>query len=80
LAVAETRLEREGLREHLEIKLAAVALHCLQSLLSDLDSDVPVAYLGDDATDEECGSGHTEVVGEPGEPADHRFQSVTHHD
>jgi trehalose 6-phosphate phosphatase len=117
LAVAEARLEGEGLREHLEIKLAAVALHwrglsasqildirtkayrileplavapdlvlsefdegveirlssankgdAVRNLLSDLDPDVPVAYLGDDATDEDAfrvlnGRGLTLLVG-----------------
>jgi trehalose-phosphatase len=103
LAEAEARLEREGFRDQLEIKLAGVALHwrglpasevlnirtkayrileplavqpdltltefeegveihlscankgdALRNFLSELDRDVPVAYLGDDATDEEA--------------------------
>jgi trehalose 6-phosphate phosphatase len=117
LVRAESQLEREGLREHIEVKLAAVAVHwrglsaseildrrtkayrileplavaphlvltefeegvelrlalankgdALRSLLSDLDCDVPVAYLGDDATDEDAfrvlnGRGLTVLVG-----------------
>ena len=117
LVRAEAQLEREGFREHIEVKLAAVALHwrglpasqivdmrtkayrileplavaphlvlsefeegveirlssankgnALRSLLSDLDADVPVAYLGDDATDEDAfrvlnGRGLTVLVG-----------------
>jgi trehalose 6-phosphate phosphatase len=103
LARAEVQLEREGFRDHIEVKLAAVALHwrglpaseildmrtkayrileplavapdlvvsefeegveirlssankgdALGNLLSHLDPDVPVAYLGDDATDEDA--------------------------
>jgi trehalose 6-phosphate phosphatase len=117
LVRAEAQLEREGFREHIEVKLAAVALHwrglpasqivdmrtkayrileplaeaphlvlsefeegveirlssankgnALRSLLSDLDAEVPVAYLGDDATDEDAfrvlnGRGLTVLVG-----------------
>jgi trehalose 6-phosphate phosphatase len=117
LARAEAQLEREILRDHIEVKLAAVALHwrglpaaeildmrtkayrileplavppdlvlrefeegveirlssankgdALGNLLSDLDPDVPVAYLGDDATDEDAfrvlnGRGLTVLVG-----------------
>jgi trehalose-phosphatase len=100
---AETCLEREGLGELIEVKLAGVAVHwrglrpadvleiktiayrvleplafepgmalaefedgieirlrsankgeALRGLLHDLNSDVPVAYLGDDATDEDA--------------------------
>jgi trehalose-phosphatase len=103
LAQAEAELDREGLGERMEFKLAGVALHwrglpaagvlqirtkayrileplaahpdislaefeggvelrlssankgdALRDLLSELDSGVPVAYLGDDATDEEA--------------------------
>jgi len=103
LACAEARLEREGLGDHIEVKLAGVAVHwrglqhdhilnirtkayraleplasqpdlvlaefdegvelrlssankgaALRSLLSELDGNVPVAYLGDDATDEDA--------------------------
>jgi trehalose-phosphatase len=103
LALAEARLEREGLGKYLEVKVAAVALHwrglptadilemrtkacrileplavkpdlvlaefeagvelrltsankgeALQRFLSELDRDIPVAYLGDDATDEDA--------------------------
>ncbi len=103
LALAEARLEREGLSERIEIKLAAVALHwrgltatdildirakayrilkplalpqellltefeegmelrlvsankgdAVRNLLSRIDRNIPVAYLGDDATDEEA--------------------------
>jgi trehalose-phosphatase len=103
LAQAETLLERRGLGSHLEIKLAAVAVHwrglspakvltvrtkayrtleplanhpdlvlmgfeegveirlraankgnVIRTLLSELDADVPIAYLGDDSTDEEA--------------------------
>jgi trehalose-phosphatase len=103
LVLAETRLEEKGFREHIEVKLAAVALHwrglsasqilnmrtqayrlleplavapdlvltefdegveirlsaankgsALRSLLSELAGDVPIAYLGDDATDEDA--------------------------
>ena len=103
LAEAEDRLEREGLANCLEIKLAAVAVHwrglepskvlrirtrayrvleplaaqadlvlgdfeegveirlrsankghVLRTLLSELDRNTPVAYLGDDSTDEEA--------------------------
>lgn len=103
LAHAETRLDREGLGDRIEIKLAAVAVHwrglqpskilkirtkayrileplaiqpdlvlaefeegveirlrsankgdALRTLLSELHCDVPVAYLGDDATDEDA--------------------------
>jgi trehalose 6-phosphate phosphatase len=125
LARAEARLEREGFREHLEIKLAAVALHwrglsateilnmrtkayrileplavppdlvltefeegveirlkcankgdALRNLLSELDHDVPVAYLGDDATDEDAfrvlnGRGLSVLVGPK-----HRFSAA----
>jgi trehalose-phosphatase len=117
LVRAEAQLEREGLRDYIEVKLAAVAVHwrglpaseildmrtkayrvleplavaphlllsefeegvelrlasankgdALRNLLSDLDSDVPVAYLGDDATDEDAfrvlnGRGLTVLVG-----------------
>jgi trehalose-phosphatase len=117
LADAEARLESEGLGQHIEIKLAAVALHwrglpasdalkirtkayrtlkplavqpdlmlsefeegleirlssankgdALRGLLSKLDPDIPVAYLGDDATDEDAfrvlnGRGLTVLVG-----------------
>jgi trehalose 6-phosphate phosphatase len=103
LAQAEVSLETAGLGEHIEVKLAGVAVHwrglepseilqirtkaqrilepltreselvmaefeqgfeirlrsasksnALRKLLSDLSSDVPVAYLGDDATDEDA--------------------------
>ena len=103
LALAEARLEREGFREHIEVKLAAVALHwrglsasqildmrmeayrilqplaaapdlvltefeegvelrlssankgdALLRLVAELHPDVPLAYLGDDATDEDA--------------------------
>jgi trehalose 6-phosphate phosphatase len=103
LALAETRLEREGYREYIEVKLVAVALHwrdlptsrildmrtkayrileplamtpdlvlrefdegveirlssankgdALRNLLCDVDPNVPVAYLGDDAADEDA--------------------------
>jgi trehalose-phosphatase len=103
LAQAEAELDREGLGEHIEVKLAAVALHwrglaasevldmrtkayrileplavqqdlslcefeggvelrlssvskgnALQDFISQLPPDVPVAYLGDDATDEDA--------------------------
>jgi trehalose 6-phosphate phosphatase len=117
LARAEAQLEREGLREYIEVKLAGVALHwrglpateildvrtkayrileplaaapdvvlsefeegveirlssankghALRNLLADLDPGVPVAYLGDDATDEDAfrilnGRGLTVLVG-----------------
>jgi trehalose-phosphatase len=117
LARAETQLERVGLRDYIEVKLAAVAVHwrglraaevldirtkayrileplavapdlvlnefeegveirlssankgdAIRNLLSDLDPDVPVAYLGDDATDEDAfrllnGRGLTVLVG-----------------
>ena len=117
LARAEAQLERQGFREYIEVKLAAVALHwrglpaaeildmrttayrvleplavlpdlvlgefeegvelrlssankgdALSNLLGDLDPDVPVAYLGDDATDEDAfrvlnGRGLTVLVG-----------------
>jgi trehalose 6-phosphate phosphatase len=125
LVLAETRLEREGFREHIEVKLAAVALHwrglptseildmrtqayrilqplavpphlvltefeegveirlssankgnALRALLSELDSDVPIAYLGDDATDEDAfrelnGRGLSVLVGPK-----HRFTAA----
>jgi len=103
LAQAEAELDREGLSERIEFKLAGVALHwrglpaaevlkvrakayrileplasqpdvalqdfeggveirllaankgdTLRELLSELDSNVPVAYLGDDSTDEDA--------------------------
>jgi trehalose 6-phosphate phosphatase len=103
LAQAEAELDRGGLNERIEFKLAGVALHwrglpaaevlrirtkayrileplakhpevvlsdfesgveirllsankadTLRNLLSELDSSVPVAYLGDDSTDEEA--------------------------
>ncbi len=103
LAIAEARLEREGFRDHLEIKLAGVALHwrglgpaeglkmkaaafrilaplalgpdlvltefeegveirlasankgeALRKFLDKLDDEIPIAYLGDDATDEDA--------------------------
>jgi trehalose 6-phosphate phosphatase len=103
LARAETGLEREGLKDAIEVKVAGVAVHwrglrpaevlkirstayrileplalesglvlsefdegvelrlrfankgeALQGLLRDLNDDVPVAYLGDDATDEDA--------------------------
>jgi len=103
LALAEARLEREGFRERIEVKLAAVALHwrglpasqildmrmeayrilqplavapdlvltefaegvelrlslankgdALLNLVAELHPDVPIAYLGDDATDEDA--------------------------
>ncbi|HYR87395.1 MAG TPA: trehalose-phosphatase [Terriglobia bacterium] len=103
LARAETCLEREGLQDLIEVKVAGVAVHwrgrwpaeilkikaaayrvleplalesglilsefdegveirlrsankgeALQRLLYELDSDVPVAYVGDDASDEDA--------------------------
>lgn len=103
LAQAEAQLDREGLADCLEVKLAAVAVHwrgftpskvlttrtkayrileplasqpdlvlaefeegveirlraankgnVLRTLLSELDGSVPVAYLGDDSTDEDA--------------------------
>ena len=103
LAEAESRLERAGMGERIEVKLAAVALHwrglpasevfkirtkaykilepltapkelvladfeegvelrlvsankgnALRQFLLELDSAIPVAYLGDDATDEDA--------------------------
>jgi trehalose-phosphatase len=103
LACAETGLEREGLQDVIEVKVAGVAVHwrgrgsadvlkirttayrileplakesglvlsefdegveirlrsankgeALRSLLDELDDDVPVAYLGDDASDEDA--------------------------
>lgn len=103
LAEAEVRLESEGFREYIEVKLIGVAVHwrglepseilnvrtkayrilepltresdlvmaefeegveirlrsankgnALRTLLCDLNSDVPIAYLGDDATDEDA--------------------------
>jgi trehalose-phosphatase len=103
LALAEARLEREGFREHIEVKLAAVALHwrglpasqilhmrmeayrilqplaiapdlvltefeegvelrlslankgdAVLNLVAELHPDVAIAYLGDDATDEDA--------------------------
>jgi trehalose-phosphatase len=103
LAEAEVRLDSEGLREHIEVKLAGLAVHwrglkpsevldvrrkayrileplanqpdlvlaefeegveirlrsankgnALGAFLSDLDADIPVAYLGDDSTDEDA--------------------------
>ena len=103
LAHAEFRLDSEGLREHIEVKLAGVAVHwrglqpaeilniktktyrimeplthradlimaefeegvelrllsankgkAVRAFLLDLEHDVPVAYLGDDTTDEDA--------------------------
>jgi len=103
LAKAETRLEREGLQDLIEVKVAGVAVHwrgrrpaevlkiraaayrileplalesglvlskfdegieirlrsankgeALQGLLHELDREVPVAYVGDDTTDEDA--------------------------
>jgi trehalose 6-phosphate phosphatase len=104
LALAESELDRHGLCEHLEVKLAGVAVHwrglapskvltirtkayrileplaaqqphlvlsefeegveirirsankgnVLRNFISELDADVPIAYMGDDATDEEA--------------------------
>jgi trehalose 6-phosphate phosphatase len=125
LAEAESQLERDGLGEHIEVKLAAVALHwrgfpasdafniktkayrileplaipgelllaefeagvelrlvsankgdALQDLLSKLDPAIPVAYLGDDVTDEKAfqvlnGRGLPVLVG-----SEYRFTSA----
>jgi trehalose-phosphatase len=125
LAHAEVQLEREGLGEHIEVKLAGVALHwrglpakevlnirtqayliletlavppdlvlaefeegveirlssankgdAVRDLLSKLDPKVPVAYLGDDATDEDAfralnGRGLSVLVGPK-----HRFTAA----
>lgn len=103
LAEAEVRLDSEGLRERIEVKLAGVAVHwrglqpsesldvrtktyrileplarhqdlvmadfeegvelrlrsaskgnAVRTLLSELEPDLPIAYLGDDATDEDA--------------------------
>jgi trehalose-phosphatase len=103
LANAELQLDAEGLREHIEVKMAAVAVHwrglspleilnlrktayrilepltrsrelvmaefdhgielrlrsankgdAVRKLLQELDPNIPVAYLGDDPTDEEA--------------------------
>jgi trehalose-phosphatase len=103
LVLAEMRLEEKGFREHIEVKLAAVALHwrglsasqilnmrthayrileplavvpdlvltefdegveirhsaankgnSLRTFLSELDPEIPIAYLGDDRTDEDA--------------------------
>jgi len=125
LAHAEAQLEREGLGDRIEVKLAGVALHwrgqparevldirtkafrileplacqrdlvltefeegieirlssankgaALRSLLAELDPQVPVAYLGDDATDEDAfrvlnGRGLSVLVGPK-----HRFTAA----
>jgi trehalose 6-phosphate phosphatase len=117
LSSAELQLDAEGLRDHIEVKMAGVAIHwrglqpqdvlnlrkkayriiepltrsrqlvmaefdrgvelrlhsankgeAVRKLLQELDPNVPVAYLGDDATDEEAfralnGRGLTVLVG-----------------
>jgi trehalose-phosphatase len=68
LAVAP-HLVLSEFEEGVELRLASANKgDALRNLLSDLDSDVPVAYLGDDATDEDAfrvlnGRGLTVLVG-----------------
>jgi trehalose 6-phosphate phosphatase len=118
LAQAEVKLDRKGLGERIEVKVAGVAVHwrglraseilkirttvfrileplaahpdlilaefeegveirlrsankgaALQKLMAEVDEDVPIAYLGDDATDEDAfhvlnGRGLSVLVGE----------------
>jgi trehalose 6-phosphate phosphatase len=125
LTSAELQLDAEGLRDHIEVKIAAVAVHwrglqpqdvlnlkkktyrviepltrsrqlvmaefdqgielrlhsankgdAVRKLLRELDQNIAVAYLGDDATDEEAfralnGRGLTVLVGPK-----HRFTSA----